>query len=1210
MPRKMEISLEGNRILTVLIISMMIISGILSFVSQEIKIDDNAIDFHNNEDETENSLQMSTEWLSPQEKTRNGDEEYLKLIHEIGYGTDIGDENSITSADVDNDGMNEIIFGNHEGYIHIIQYLDGEYVDVWKSPNLGSYIPALTTCDTDGDEIVEIVVGTGSGDLIIFGYQPGNGSYMQEWADFLFAFDVVGLAADDVDNDGFVEIVTGSSSFAEIPLPNVHVFGYDGDTYELEWLYWAEDSYYNHARTVAIGDVDNDWTKEFVVGISEFKYATTTPRGSFYVFGYNNGIYTVEWKRDDNSVDVIDIDVGDVDSDGFEEIVVGSGTANIYGYDSGAYHIENVIQDYFANVEVGNVNNDDTIEIVTGSGYSIRVWQEDTQIWQSEAYSLDVNGIEINDCDVDMTCEIILGMGDPFTQSGVVIIGFDGFDFQEEWEGKYISIVYSVGIDDVDNDLKNEILLGMDYGNIFVFVFENGEYSLKDNISLPSDYDVRYILCCDFEGDGTNEIAVIMPFDIFFIRYVNGNFEMIDYLEIVNGAVTAADVQDVDSDDNPEIIIGDDMGFLYIIGFDGSSFCIKWESQIYNTAVTALGVGNTDSDGIIEIVLGGYDTDIIFTEYIIYILGKEGNDYIEEWSQIADSTIYAVDVGDSDNDGVNEFTFMEGSLDLYIYGWDGTSYTSEWSTSDFFGIYDDCIDISEIEISGENKLIIGEDELYVIKYGMTYEYQWQTDTIDTDIECISVGDTDSHGSSEIVVSIGAYIFIYGKEIRPTASLSAKTTAYVGEEIVFDGSSSKGVGTLEYFFDFGDGSDTGWITEPIVTHSYSNTGTYIASLIVRDENGIESINPTDISITVIKPNIAPTASIDVITPNPATEGETVSFTGHGGDEDGYITAYLWESNINGYLNDSASFSISTLSVGTHTIFFKVRDDKETWSGSDNKTLVIDPKAPDQNQVPKAYIDSISPSRAEEGVTINFTGHGIDDDGIIISYYWESDIDGTLSDKETFSTSSLSVGTHTILFRVKDDNDAWSEPDDATLIIDPIPQNQAPIAYIDNVGPNPATEGDTVTFEGYGVDNDGLIISYSWESDIDGILSPERSFSTSSLSVGEHEITFKVQDDKEMWSQSESITLVVNEKDGKEPTNGWEIGDFILTMILLIILPVSIILVIIAYTFSKKRSEGSSEVTDCPNCGSFFTVTSSIRPLAVQCPICNQSTVLSD
>jgi len=83
------------------------------------------------------------------------------------------------------------------------------------------------------------------------------------------------------------------------------------------------------------------------------------------------------------------------------------------------------------------------------------------------------------------------------------------------------------------------------------------------------------------------------------------------------------------------------------------------------------------------------------------------------------------------------------------------------------------------------------------------------------------------------------------------------------------------------------------------------------------------------------------------------------------------------------------------------------------------------APGESQLPTAYIDSIAPSEASLGETVSFAGHGTDSDGTVVAYRWRSDIDGELSVTETFETSSLSAGTHTIYFKVQDNNDNWSD-----------------------------------------------------------------------------------------------------------------------------------------------------------------------------------------
>lgn len=91
-----------------------------------------------------------------------------------------------------------------------------------------------------------------------------------------------------------------------------------------------------------------------------------------------------------------------------------------------------------------------------------------------------------------------------------------------------------------------------------------------------------------------------------------------------------------------------------------------------------------------------------------------------------------------------------------------------------------------------------------------------------------------------------------------------------------------------------------------------------------------INVNEEASIVLPENIPPTAYIDSITPNPSTLGEAVSFVGHGTDSDGSVTAYKWRSSIDGTIGTAASFNLSTLTNGTHTIYFSVKDNSDAWS----------------------------------------------------------------------------------------------------------------------------------------------------------------------------------------------------------------------------------------------------------------------------------------
>jgi len=175
---------------------------------------------------------------------------------------------------------------------------------------------------------------------------------------------------------------------------------------------------------------------------------------------------------------------------------------------------------------------------------------------------------------------------------------------------------------------------------------------------------------------------------------------------------------------------------------------------------------------------------------------------------------------------------------------------------------------------------------------------------------------------------------------PTAVLSAdKTNPDKGEEVTFSGASSfdtDGV-VSDYLFTFGDGVNSGWVPTATVKHSYSKEGAFTATLKVRDDDGAES--PLDTTqITVVDTNEAPTALIESITPNPAMQGDDITFVGSGTDPDGTIQIYSWESSMGGIIGSQAT-EVTQLDVGTHIITFKVKDNDGVWSADVTRTLIV-------------------------------------------------------------------------------------------------------------------------------------------------------------------------------------------------------------------------------------------------------------------------------
>jgi len=172
----------------------------------------------------------------------------------------------------------------------------------------------------------------------------------------------------------------------------------------------------------------------------------------------------------------------------------------------------------------------------------------------------------------------------------------------------------------------------------------------------------------------------------------------------------------------------------------------------------------------------------------------------------------------------------------------------------------------------------------------------------------------------------------------------------------------------------------------------------------------------------------------------------------------------------------------------------------------------------NNAPIAQILQVHPDPAALNSSVIFNGTGIDSDGTIIAYRWYSSVDGDLSYNESFSSSHLSLGRHSIYFLVQDNHGIWSSQAYQSLYI-----NRLPVATISVFPDYISLNSSHLNFSGFGTDDDGYITMHRWHSSIDGILNSESDFSTSLLSPGDHIISFSVLDNRGFWSENASKHL---------------------------------------------------------------------------------------
>ncbi|MFH0816417.1 MAG: S8 family serine peptidase [Methanobacteriota archaeon] len=263
--------------------------------------------------------------------------------------------------------------------------------------------------------------------------------------------------------------------------------------------------------------------------------------------------------------------------------------------------------------------------------------------------------------------------------------------------------------------------------------------------------------------------------------------------------------------------------------------------------------------------------------------------------------------------------------------------------------------------------------------------------------------------------------------------SDKTEVQTFEGITFDASASYDEyrEIAEYYFDFGDGANSGWVTTPTVTHLYSKGAqAYIASLIVKNDEGLVSTNEMNVSVFVH--NRPPVAQAEVY-----QEIEiTLSVTGRKDNTVGILIfedGTLIQSNdvmrtagppnvitfeLNKYLGrvyeielvydadykGSNPTWLNFTSAETAMMFFKEFNTKNGYC------QII--------SVPTPYLDDV----VEYNPTYRFDASGsYDIDGSIVSYEWDFG-DGTATEGTIVAHTFLEPGSNTVTLTVTDDDGA--------------------------------------------------------------------------------------------------------------------------------------------------------------------------------------------
>ena len=428
--------------------------------------------------------------------------------------------------DPDGDGCQEIVAGTSTGlssniyHGHIYVFNSSTLQLEWQSPDIGQVVKVLIT-DFDNNGIKEIVASVTHhmsdviGDRYGYVYVFDGVTHQQVWKSGNVGQQSGdrGIVVTDLDGDGIKDIVISGMTYYSCTRTG-YVYVFDGSDFTLRWQ--SQDL--NSPGHIVIADLDDDGTKEIIVGKCVTDCAYSPSEGGYYYPGhihiFDGRTFNQEWQSEDIGC-AQNLTVNDLDGDGVKELIAGVARSSapnsdpdrgyVYVFD-GRAHVQEWRSpdiDHPYAVQIDDVDNDGAQEIIARSGMGhtstpqtghIHVFDAVThnQEWQSDnlGYAYD---LEVTDAENDGAKEILSRTKEGGTGHLVIL---DGVTHLQEWQSEDIGIgVGRPGLlaADVDDDGCKEIVAGAStqeyHGNLYIFDVgpaPSGDYIVKTGAEADS----------------------------------------------------------------------------------------------------------------------------------------------------------------------------------------------------------------------------------------------------------------------------------------------------------------------------------------------------------------------------------------------------------------------------------------------------------------------------------------------------------------------------------------------------------------------------------------------------------------------------------------------------------------------------------------------------------------------------------------------------
>jgi trimeric autotransporter adhesin len=278
--------------------------------------------------------------------------------------------------------------------------------------------------------------------------------------------------------------------------------------------------------------------------------------------------------------------------------------------------------------------------------------------------------------------------------------------------------------------------------------------------------------------------------------------------------------------------------------------------------------------------------------------------------------------------GGNSETYYSGDLDeVAIYGRSMTEQEVQQHFTAGGGQLPNVDPVADFTWQGEGRTVTFDSSPSRDSDGSIESWSWDFGDGETSADAKPTHTYSKSGEFEVSLTVtddraGSDVVKSTVTIVNEAPVAGFSSAVEARTVTFTSTATDPDGSVQtHAWDFGDGATS---EEENPVHTYAEAGSYTVTLVVIDDEGLQS-EPVTRTVDTAAPNVAPTAAFTA-----AKDGLSVSFDSSGSsDPDGTVEAYVWDFG-DGQTSSQAAPSHTYAQPGTYEVSLVVIDDDEAAS----------------------------------------------------------------------------------------------------------------------------------------------------------------------------------------------------------------------------------------------------------------------------------------